>query len=127
MTSCVAALNANTLRLNFIFLTLKAMGYGGTWVEAWVRAFVDTWNGRSPTTQTHAQGVWWGLGWGLGFRGMILVWPLRACHVIYYPAPCPASNPRHWGHAPTQAPGVVVWAFSANPRPNPRPIPHGLS
>ncbi|MFS8024820.1 hypothetical protein Hanom_Chr16g01467871 [Helianthus anomalus] len=30
-------------------------------------------------------------------------------------------------HAPTQAPGVVAWAFSANLRPNPSPIPHSLN
>ncbi|KAJ0512164.1 hypothetical protein HanIR_Chr11g0560111 [Helianthus annuus] len=52
--------------------------------------------------------------------------------------PCHLASPPHarlqthakGGHAqiqaPTQAPGVVAWAFSPNPRPNPSPIPHGL-
>ncbi|MFS7925641.1 hypothetical protein Hanom_Chr04g00287441 [Helianthus anomalus] len=60
----------------------KTMGYGG----AWVGALVDTWNGSPPptTTQTHAHGVWWGLGWGHEFGLAIESLP---CHLLARPTP----------------------------------------
>ncbi|MFS7926435.1 hypothetical protein Hanom_Chr04g00297031 [Helianthus anomalus] len=43
--------------------------------------------------------------------------------------PTPGLKPKPQGPRPTPGlkPGVVAWAFSPNPRPNPRLIPHGLN
>ncbi|MFS7962028.1 hypothetical protein Hanom_Chr08g00721841 [Helianthus anomalus] len=85
------------------------MGYD----EAWVRAFVDTWNESSPTTQTHAHEVWWGLGWEHEF---VLAIESLPCHLLARPTPGfkptpmgPRPNPRHSGwwlgrFQPTQTP-----------------------
>ncbi|MFS7937399.1 hypothetical protein Hanom_Chr05g00427091 [Helianthus anomalus] len=55
-----------------------------------------------------------------------LVWPLRARHVTLLARHTPGFKPNPFGHAqthaPTQAPGVMAWSFSANPSP----IPHSL-
>ncbi|MFS7897541.1 hypothetical protein Hanom_Chr07g00593521 [Helianthus anomalus] len=57
------------------------------------------------------------------------VWPLRARHVTLLARhvtllarPTPGFKPKPQGHAQTQAPGMVTWAFS----PNPRLISHSL-
>ncbi|MFS7932460.1 hypothetical protein Hanom_Chr04g00368161 [Helianthus anomalus] len=42
--------------------------------------------------------------------------------------PTPGLKPTKKGPRPNPCPpGVVAWAFSAHPRPNPRPIPRSLS
>ncbi|KAJ0680632.1 hypothetical protein HanPI659440_Chr16g0626381 [Helianthus annuus] len=83
--------------------------------------------GAPPPTQTHAHRVWWGLGWWHEFDLAIESPP---CHLTSPPharLQTHANGATPQTHAPTQAPGVVAWAFSANPRPNPSPIPHVLN
>ncbi|MFS7919428.1 hypothetical protein Hanom_Chr03g00212591 [Helianthus anomalus] len=48
-----------------------------------------------------------------------LAWPYR---------PTPGLKAKPQGPRPNPSPpGVVAWAFSPNPRPNLRPILHGLN
>ncbi|KAJ0437000.1 hypothetical protein HanRHA438_Chr16g0744831 [Helianthus annuus] len=92
------------------------------------------WNGSPPPlkpTPIGYGGAWvGGLGWGHEF-GLAIESP--PCHLTSPTSPPHARLQTHANgatpqtHAPTQAPGVVAWAFSANPRPNPSPIPHGLN
>ena len=97
------------------------MGYSG----AWVGALVDTWNGSPPPLKPKPMG--YGGAWVGGHEFGLAIESLP-CHLLarptpgFKPTPMHAQNPR-----PTQAPGVVAWAFSANTRPNPSPISHGLS
>ncbi|MFS7942347.1 hypothetical protein Hanom_Chr06g00487361 [Helianthus anomalus] len=63
---------------------------------------------------------------GAWVGGMSLVWPLRARHVTLLALLArPTPGFKHTPMGPR--PGMVAWAFSANPRPNPSPIPHGLT
>ncbi|MFS8011691.1 hypothetical protein Hanom_Chr14g01312001 [Helianthus anomalus] len=59
----------------------------------------------APTTQTHAHGVWWGLGWGHEFALAIKSLP---CHLLARPTP---------GFKPTP--------MGPRPKPTPQPKPPG--
>ncbi|MFS8033310.1 hypothetical protein Hanom_Chr17g01568031 [Helianthus anomalus] len=106
------------------------MGYGEAWIGVWVRALVDTWNGSIPTTQTHvATPTGYGRAWvGDLFRGheFGLAFESLPCHLLARPTP--GFKPTPMGatpksHAQSKPPGMVAWAFLANPHPNPSPIP----
>ncbi|MFS7982290.1 hypothetical protein Hanom_Chr10g00961071 [Helianthus anomalus] len=65
----------------------------------------------------------WGVGWGHEF-GLAIHSP--PCHLLARPTP--GFKPTPMGPRPNPCPpGMVTWGFFPNPRPNSRPIPHGLT
>ncbi|MFS7958238.1 hypothetical protein Hanom_Chr07g00675871 [Helianthus anomalus] len=84
---------------------------------------------------------WLSLGWvhrvpnGLNLKFKLFICPamtwrgqrIEPSQLGYQDRPTPDLKPKPQGPRPNPSPpGVVSWAFSPNPRQNPRPIPHGL-